>query len=255
MGYLIHFNPNHDPKNGRFTYRPGSTVLPKGTKVNSVSGAYWNSENYKNNGRWMYTYRPDEKWDKKVYEGPFSVYLVRGRGAQWIRRHEYETIADMKMPTRKEREEEFYNLLNDKKFSKTVRKELARMKVALVQQRIGSESERKRFKEFNANNIKSEKDLETAYLIFNHMMENKEAFATTKEYAKRISSKWDAMVDDNNYKKYNQAIDPIIIFRADRFIKDISDPNNPQYLTWDEINKNYDEVEKELAKTGEVIKL
>ena len=86
-------------------------------------------------------------------------------------------------------------------------------------------------------------------------MENKEAFATTKEYAKRMSSKWDAMVDDNNYKKYNQAIDPIIIFRAERFIKDISDPNNPQYLTWDEINKNYDEVEKELAKTGEVIKL
>ena len=254
MGYLIHFNPNHDPKNGRFTYRPGSTVLPKGTKVNSVSGTYWNSENYKNNGRWMYTYRPDEKWDKKVYEGPFSYYLVEYRGAQWIRRHEFETIADMKMPTRKEREDEFKNLLNDRKYQKIVSKELSAMQKRLVAQGIGTTDEqKKRFRNFNANRIRNDEDFKTAYEIFSHMMENRAAFKTTQEYSKRISDKWDAMVDDNNLKTYNNAIDPIIIFKAERFIKDVAETRT--YVTAEEARKNWDDVEKELAKEGRKVAL
>lgn len=256
MSYLVHFNSNHDPKTGRFTYKPGSTVLPKGTKLGSVSGTYWDSEAYRKNGRWMYTYREDEEWDKKVYEGAFSVYLAQGRGARWIRRHEYETVADLKMPTRKEREEEFTNLLNDKNYSKTVRNELASMQKTLIKQGIGvSDEQKKRFKNFNANKIRTEEDIKTAYEIFSHMMENTAGFKTTQEYAKRISSKWDAMVDDNNVGVYNKAVDPLIIFKADRFIKDISDPKSPRYLKWDEIVKNYKDVAEELAKEGRTIAL
>lgn len=256
MSYLVHFNPNHDPKTGRFDYKPGSTILPKGTRLGSVSGKYWQADQYKNNGRWMYTYREDEKWDKKVYEGAFSVYLIQGRGARWIRKFEFETVADLKMPTRKEREDEFRNLLNDKKYQKTVLKELATMKKQLVWQGIGvDDAQKKRFRNFNPNKIRTEEDLKTAYEIFCHMMENAAAFKTTQEYANRISSKFDAMVDDNNLKAYNNAIDPIIIFRADKFIKDVSDPNSPKYLTYDEIVKNYKDVAEELAKEGKMIAL
>jgi hypothetical protein len=256
MSYLVHFNPNHDPKTGRFDYKPGSTILPKGTRVGSVSGKYWDSNTYKNNGRWMYVFREDEEWDKKVYEGAFSVYLAQGRGARWIRRHEYETVADMKMPTRKEREDEFRNLLNDRKYQKTVLKELASMKRQLIAQGIGvDDAQKKRFRNFNPNKIRTEEDYKTAYEIFCHMMENTAMFKTTQEYANRISSKWDAMVDDNNLGVYNKAIDPIIIFRADKFIRDVSDPNSPKYLKWEDIVKNYKDVAEELAKEGRQIAL
>lgn len=255
MSYLVHFNPNHDPKTGRFDYKPGSTILPKGTRLGSVSGKYWQADQYKNNGRWMYTYRENEEWDKKVYEGAFSVYLIQGRGARWIRKFEFETVADLKMPTRKEREDEFRNLLNDRKYKKTILNELSSMQKLLIAQNIGSEKEREAFKKFRANSIKTEEDFKVAYDIFCHMMENTAAFKTTKEYANRISSKFDAMVDDNNFETYNNAIDPIIIFRADKFVKEVSDPNSPKYLSYDEIVKNYKDVAEELAKEGKMIAL
>ncbi len=251
--YLVHFNPNHDPKSGRFTYKPGSTILPKGMRLNSVSGTYSNSNQYKNSGRWMYTYRADEEWDNKVYKGPFTAYLVYYRGVKFVKEHEFETISDMKMPTRKEREDEFRNMLNDPKWGPTTKKELDKTRKYLIKYNI--DGDRQKWSSLNVKKMKTDKDYDTAYEVFGHAMEEMQSFKCTKEYARRMSDKWDATVDDNNVGTYNKTVDPIIIFKADKFLKDVSDPNNPKYVSPSEMMKNYKEVESELKKEGKDVLL
>lgn len=253
--YLVH----HGVKGQQWGVRNGppypieDKVLRKGTKINSISGNYISSDSYKNNGKWMYTYRADEKWDNAVYKGPFAQYLVMYRGAQFLKEHEYETVTDLKMPNKNERVAEFKSMLDDKKTSNMVKNDLDKYQKLLVQQQIGNPEEQKRYAAFDSNNIKTAQDVKTAYEIFNHAMEAVHMNVSTQEYAKRMAKKYDAMVDDNNQGVYNNAHDPIIIFRADKALKDIGDGTH--YLTFSEITKNRDYVEQELAKKGQKVKL
>lgn len=73
-----------------------------------------------------------------------------------------------------------------------------------------------------------------------------------KDQRKKIFKKI-AMVDDNNQGEYNDAHDPIIIFRAHEALKNIGDPKHPHYLTYEEIVNNYNDVEAELKKKGQEI--
>ena len=116
---------------------------------------------------------------------------------------------------------------------------------------IGNKEDRERYAYLRVSNIKTPKDIRIAYEIFNHAMENVNDNESTKEYAKRMSKKYDAMVDDNDSKLYNNAHDPIIIFKANEVLKSIGGHN----LTVDEITKNYEYVESELKKQGIEIKV
>ena len=66
---------------------------------------------------------------------------------------------------------------------------------------------------------------------------------------KRMSSKYDAMVDDNNVNVYNAAHDPVIIFKTNDLIE-----RNGGYpvsmLNVNTIVNNVDEVRKEMKKMG-----
>lgn len=253
--YLVH----HGVKGQQWGVRNGppypieDKVLKKGTKINSISGKYISSKDYQNNGKWMYTYRADEDWDNAVYKGPFAQYLVMYRGAQWLKEHQFETVQDLKMPNRNERVSEFKDMLNDPKYSKIVKNDLDSVQKQLVKYKIGNEEQQKRYTEFNSNKINNAQDVQTAYEIFNHAMEAVHSYGSTQEYAKRMSKKYDAMVDDNNVNIYNDAHDPIIIFRADKALKDIGDGTS--YLTVDQILKNRSIVEEKLRKEGKNVKL
>lgn len=228
-------------------------VLKKGTRINSVSGTYSDSEKYRKRfgNQWMYTYRDDEEWDNKVYKGAFSKYLVMSRGANFIAEHKYETVKDLKMPNKNERMSEFKGILNDKKFRKQAIKDIEHVRTQLVYYNVGSPKELESYKKFKPNNIKTAEDYRVAYEIFNHAMEAVHMYPTTREYAKRMSKKYDAMVDDNNQGIYNDAHDPIIIFRTKEALKTVG----KNYLTAKEIVDNYAQVSAELAKQGRAVKL
>ena len=230
-------------------------VLKKGTKLNSISGTYVDSENYKNSGRWMYTYRQDDEWDNKVYKGAYAKYLVAYKGAKFIREHEYETVKDLKMPNSNERFSEFKKMCDDPKTKDVVKKDLDQCRKNLVAYNVGNEKEREQYRNFDSNKIKSAEDYKVAYNIFNHAMEAVHASESTREYAKRMSEKYDAMVDDNNQGTYNDTHDPIIIFKANEYLKDISNPASPKFLTANDIINNYQEVRQELEKNGKRVKL
>lgn len=250
--FLMH----HGVKGQRWGVRNGppypieDPVLKAGTRINSVSSKYADSEDYRNNGRMMYTYRADEAWDNKVYKGPFAKYLVMYKGANFIREHQYETVKDLKMPNKQQRINEFKRL--DKK---DLAKDLKTMQKHLVDQKIGTEKEQEEFKNIDLDNITTDKDWAIAYSIFQHCMEASWYFKSTRDYIDNLSKKYDAMVDDNNQGIYNDAHDPIIIFKANEALKTIGQDPMSGWLTATDIINNYDEVGAELAKQGRKVKL
>lgn len=262
-------------------------VLAKGTRLNSVTGAFdphQHPEEYKNpinqlnflrkyvtdlyighNDKWVYTYRPDDKHDKNVYEGPFAKYLIMGRGAEVVLRHEMETVKDLKMPNKAERVKEFTDLVDSKKYGKQVKKDIKDVQDMLIKYRVGNSKEQERYKNFNVKKMdtSNKDDVKTAYEMFSHAMENISRYKSTQQYAKNISEKYDAMVDDNNQGIYNNAHDPIIIFRANEALKAVGENklvSNKEktvgtQVRSDEIIEAYNAISKELAKEGKNVKL
>lgn len=225
-------------------------VLKKGTRLNSISARYFDSEQYRNNGKWMYTYNPDDKHDRDVYRGPFSKYLVIYRGAQFVTEHKYETIEDLKMPNKKERIDAFKKIYDRNR--NDVIGEMKQIQKMLVEYQIGDEKEQKEWKNINLDDLKTSDDFRIAYDIFNHAMEASYAYKSTREYVKYMERNYDAMVDDNNQGTYNDAHDPIIIFRANQVLKTVQDES---FLTNKDILDATARVREELEKKGKSIKL
>lgn len=236
---------------GPNTYGPvEDTVLKSGTKLRSVSSRYFSGNDYKNSGNPLYTYNAENDWDNKVYKGPFSMYLVAYRGASFVKEFEFKTVSDLKMPTKEERVGEFKNLYSDKKYSRDMIRVMRSTQQQLKSYNIGS----KESQNVNIKNLKSDEDFNAAYEVFNHAMEAQHRYKSTSEYFKRMSDKYDAMVDDNNQGIYNMTNDPIIVFRTDKLIAEnagipIKD------LTWSEIQENTEHVRDELKKHGQNVKL
>ena len=219
-------------------------ILRKGTKLNSVSPIE-NSSEYRKNGRWMYTFKPEDEWDSKVYKGPFSYYKSRETDSI-IYEHSYEVVKDLKMPTKKERIDEFIELYKNHKIMTSF--DLKREQSDLKTSNRGSDEAQN----INVWKLKTEEDFKIAYEIFNHAMENVNSFKTTKSYAKIMSEKYDAMVDDNNQEVYNGVHDPIIIFRANEALKEIG---QARWVDMNEIAENYNYVKNERAKLGKAVYL
>lgn len=225
-------------------------VLKKGTVLASVSPYSGSSQTlYDKMGRPKYLYNPTDEHDRKVYEGAYSMYLARYRGANYIYSHKYKVKKDLKMPTRQQRLDEFTKLYNDQSFKDDLVSECESVRKQLVAYNVGStEAMKKRIKAINLKNLDTanKKDVETAYEIFNHAMEAQHSFKSTSEYVKRLSSKYDAMVDDNNVNIYNNAHDPIVVFKTKKALKLIgSIPVQPENAV-----KDIEALEKDLKRQG-----
>lgn len=157
-----------------------------------------------------------------------------------VHEHYYETVKDLKMPTKKERIDEFVKLYSDN--SRMVQKDLQKVQKLLNQYNVPGFDKKEKFKKLSA-----ESDYEYAYSVFNHAMENMNAYKSTKAYARLMSQKYDAMVDDNNQGVYNRAHDPVIIFRAEEALKTIGPC---KMVTVKEVMANLTDVKDDLKKKG-----
>lgn len=235
-------------KNGT-PYPIEDKVLRKGTKLNSIEYVF-NRDIPNINKKWKYTYNPENEWDSKVYRGPFSVYKSN-YGQYFLEDASYETTRDLKMPNSKERYEAFKKVYNENK--DVAVKDLSNVQGILKQYGFSdytSERDRKSVS-VDLSNLKTEDDYKAAYDVFNHAMENVEAFKTTKKYKELMEKNFDAMVDDNNQGVYNEAQDPIIIFNR----KDLKRLGATDYNVLENMYKNYTDVKTELNKQGKIIKL
>lgn len=221
-------------------------VMRKGTRLNSVS-SYSNSERYRKTGRWMYTYNPDDEWDNKVYKGPFSYYKIKSTGLAQFE-HEYEVTQDLKMPTSKERYNEYVNLY--KKNVKTFAKDLKNIQEMSKRFNMGPEIEEASF--LDLKNLQTDDDYAKSYRLFNIAMENMAEFKSTRLYGEIMSKKYDAMVDDNNQGIYNDAHDPVIVFDAKKTLKTIGEA---RMMPASEVAQNYVDVYLDRIDKGKKMKL
>lgn len=222
-------------------------TLKKGYRLKSVS-ANSISESYKKSSGWLYTYGKDNMWDNMVYKGPFAYFKMQYvyKGQYQMFEHEFETLKDLKMPTSKERVDEFSALYKSKQ--KEFAKELQQIQDLMKQQNVGSENAKK----VNLKKANTDEELKDAYEVFNHAMEFKNRFKLTQEYSRLMAEKYDAMVDDNNRGIYNDAQDPIIIFKPDEVLKVVG---SARALPVQEIYDNLDKLEAEMNKKGKRVKL
>lgn len=257
---------HHGVKGQRWGVRNGppypidNKVMKKGTRINTIAianGGKLNSDDYlkkEKKSQWTYTYNANNEWDNKVYKGAFALYIIKARGANHISEYSYETTKDLKMPTRRQREQEFFNLYKDPKFNKKVVSEMEYVRKILVEHKVGSAEQQKAYANLDFNNIQTDEQKKLAYEVFCHAMEHQQYYKTTRQYAKNMSKKYDAMVDDNNQGIYNMAQDPVVIFRANEALKAVE--NIPsRYLTSEEITNNLDALAEELGKHGKKIQL
>lgn len=281
-GYLAHYGVKGQKwgvRNGP-PYPIEDKVLRKGTILSSVSTKLDPEKIAARDKKWMYFYNQDDEWDKKVYEGAFATYLqdYRSAGRQVVARYQYEIVKDLKMPNKSERYNAFKTILNENN-KETINDIKDYQKYAKESVRKGNTNPSyKKYAKINLNKLKTEADYELAYEMFNHCMENISQYKSAKKYADYMSKNYDAMVDDNNQGRYNRAHDPIIIFRVDQAIKrldptlsGIVDKNGAgslqkameaykkdtgtRFLHPDEIERNINDVQKELRKYGEKVKL
>ena len=256
-GYIAH----HGIKGQKWGVRNGppypieDKVLKKGTVLGNVS-AYKDPIGFSSkNKRWMYFYNPNDEWDKKVYEGPFSYYLkkrYRQYGDVIIKKYRYETVRDLKMPTYKERIDLFKDLLNgpngQKYFDEMTKHNDWRKNNGYKYAKSLPASNLYFGKTKNVSNFLKQKedDIKEAYQwAFGSLMEDISQYKFAQEYANKISEKYDAMVDDNNVNKYNNVHDPIIIFKVESAIRKLDEGREN---TWDDIAKGYAEVSKKLGR-------
>ena len=117
--YLDEFLAHHGIKGQQWGVRNGppypieNKVIRKGTRVNSVSVNKSKLGKTKSD-RWLYTYNPNDSWDSKVYKGAYATYLRGYRGSK-VYEHSYEVVKDLKMPTKKERLDEYVKLYEENK--------------------------------------------------------------------------------------------------------------------------------------------
>lgn len=226
--------------------------LSKGTQLETVKLKEDKIYKYGKRGRAMYTYNPKDEWDKKVYRGAFSVYK-----SNYLKRPmyvaKYEVKKDLKMPTKQQRVDELVNLAN--KNSKQTLADLQDIRSIMVKW-----SEKASLGPHIQESIDNwdgkalpttSKEWAAAYSLMQNGLENVSMWKTTMNYMQVMSSKYDAMVDDNNVNVYNRAHDPIIIFKAEQALEAIGG----QELDSKEIVESYQYVKKELKKQGLEIEL
>ena len=239
MKWGVRHDKNHD-------------TLGKGTRISRISEER-NARKILKRKRPLYGYIPTDAkghptWDAAVYQGPFSMFKQKEASYRNnnIYKHDFVVKKDLKMPTKNQRVTEFANLMNtkNKKKSETYKQELSTMQDIL---RLYNMDRKVLDKIANGNitDAKTSDNLALTYRVFNHGMEWWEHFSLTKDYIRVMSTKYDAMVDDNNQTIYNRAENPVIIFNAKKVLKNIGEARP---ISYEEASHYTDFVEKTLKE-------
>lgn len=223
-------------------------ILKAGKKVNSVSPLAKTPLYIKTASR-IYTYDKDNSWDNAVYKGPFAYYKMMSTGLS-IFEHQMETTRDLKMPTDEQRFNEYVSLYdsNTKKYSK----DLERVR-SFMAKTPGLADYKKEATTVDPKNMVTEEDYRKGYQVFNTMMEVPDSFALTRDYTKRIASKYDAMPDDNNRKVYNDAQTPTIFLNPRTQLKKADEERQLDYFN--DVLTNYSAVKAVQEKKGKRVVL
>lgn len=248
--YLIH----HGIKGQTWGIRRGppypidDKVLKKGTVLANVS-----NKKKLDKTRSLYTFNPEDEWDSKVYRGPFSLYSKSRVLKTFIYENQYRTTEDLKLATKSDRLNEFIDMYKDTpaygQELSDVRDYMLRNNFSVEKRGIDLVTDQE-IRKANLLDSKTKTDYKVGKFILDFMMEKPSDFKLSTDYYKRMSEKYDAMVDDHNVNMYNRAHDPLILFVGKRSKYPIEKVGKTRKIRSAEMTLNYVAVRDELAKKG-----
>ena len=226
-------------------------VLPKGTTVNRIS--IHKKEKLKGS-KYLYT-----DIDKDIYEGAFSKYQKYAHGKNTkIYKKTFETKEDLIAPSNRKAQEIISDRISK---NKKVASNVTNFTTSLILKghpalkdvfeknkiKINTDEPHAALKAYvNADKEKREKifkDME--FISYNLMVENnkKELNNLLKEVSKQG---YNSIMDYNNVKVYNEAIEPFIAINAKKTLKEI----NNEFIEDQITEETFARLEKKLASKG-----
>ena len=230
---------------GKKRYRDDDIVIKKGSRYRHISG----KREINLNDKETYLYDPNNKHDKKVYEGAYSMYIERGKGYADKYIHEYENLSELRMPSNKRSVDIFIDsykknpvtYANEMNWIKNYYKEVGKQYPMTENNRKIASYD----KDFDTNT--SRKDLEEyGYRTLNALSTyGSGGSAAIRKYYESVKNEgYNALVDDNNRSIYNDAVQPIIVLNANKTLKEIGVTKQDKYDMYENLNELEDYMDK-----------
>ena len=230
---------------GKKRYRDDDVVIKKGSKQRHIS----EQREINLNDKETYLYDPNNKHDKRVYEGAYSMYIESGKGYIDKYIHEYETLKDLRMPSNKRSVEIFIEsykknpapYANEMNQIKNYYREVGKLQpMSESNKKIASYD-----KDFDANT--SKEDLtEYGYKTLNALSTyGTRGSAAIRNYYESVKNEgYNALVDDNNRSIYNDAVQPIIVLNANKTLKEIGVIKQDRYDMYENLSELEDYMDE-----------
>lgn len=235
MGYLVHYGtPRHSGRypwgSGAKPYQNERTSLKKGSIRSTVSIDKKLYKKTNKNNKPLYTYNPNDEWDSKVYEGLFSRYISSYRDPgkdKKVYSHEYKVKKDVNLATKEQSKKVFSNLLKDKEFEESTKTAIETIRnrfppleyLKYYKKEYPNDTSIDRLIKLQKIDLSKKIDTDDGFEVFQFALEKPERYRAAKEYINKMASKYDAMIDYNNFDVYNKAKDPVIIFKTNEILE------------------------------------
>lgn len=185
-----------------------------------------------------------KEWDNLVYKGAYAVGKMKFGGSKSIFEHTYKAVEELVSPSRKKRVDIFIELLKDNKV--WVTKDLEAIERDNRAAGISRKSSNTPFSRMDEKQLRKE-----GYRTFVSGFEEREKYPSVQQYIDKIKKKsYNALVDDNNVKIYNDAKSPLLVLDAK---KSLTEEGRGRQLSEKEIDSALSEVNKRLKKKNKRI--
>lgn len=185
-----------------------------------------------------------KEWDNLVYKGAYAAGKMKFGGSKSIFEHTYKAVEELVSPSRKKRVDIFIELLKDNKV--WVTKDLEAIERDNRAAGISRKSSNTPFSRMDEKQLRKE-----GYRTFVSGFEEREKYPSVQQYIDKIKKKsYNALVDDNNVKIYNDAKSPLLVLDAK---KSLTEEGRGRQLSEKEIDSALSEVNKRLKKKNKRI--
>ena len=189
------------------------------------------------NEKKFFVYKESDSHDKDVYEGAFTKYIKYRDHTNQIFKQKFENIDDLVSPSAKRRAELFVETYreNSRLYSKLLNRTDAGAKsnqAKGLKYSPGLEAIiGKAIFDKNTSDIDLKRYGYGLFNMGNEWNDKMSVKANNKYYKKLKKSGYNALIDDNNYRIYNDAHEPLIVLDAKKHLRNIgSERLTPEYM-------------------------
>lgn len=189
------------------------------------------------NEKKLFVYKESDSHDKDVYEGAFTKYIKYRDHTNQIFKQKFENIDDLVSPSAQRRAELFVETYreNPRLYSKLLNRTdsgAQNSQAKGVKYSPGLEAIiGKAIFDKNTSDIDLKRYGYGLFNMGNEWNDKMSVKANNKYYKKLKKSGYNALIDDNNYRIYNDAHEPLIVLDAKKHLRNIgSERLTPEYM-------------------------